>query len=190
MLTIELLQRIGRDNWPLRIQEIAEYIGDDLALTLFINYAGRHLAIPLKASNDSVLENLLGKKAAKILFHTFGGEVVQFPNGKLMLIKSRNPEILKDWVNGMTQAAIATKYYLTERQINHIIFKQRSKSKRNPSEQAINRLNRRNKDIRFDYASGMTQQAVAEKYYLSDCSIARIIKKTTTNPLNNPLFNC
>lgn len=65
MLTIELLQRIGRDNWPLRIQEIAEYIGDDLALTLFVNYAGRHLAIPLKASNDSVLENLIGKKSSK-----------------------------------------------------------------------------------------------------------------------------
>lgn len=114
---------------------------------------------------------------------------MQFPNGKLMLIKSRNPEILKDWVNGMTQAAIATKYYLTERQINHIIFKQRSKPKRTPSEQAINRLDRRNKDIRFDYASGMTQQAVAEKYYLADCSIARIIKKTTTNPLKNSLFS-
>ncbi|MEI6069383.1 MAG: Mor transcription activator family protein [Methylococcaceae bacterium] len=175
MLTIELLQRIGRDNWPLRIQEIAGYLGDDLALTLFINYAGRHLAVPLQASNDSELENLLGKKAVKLFCYTFGGEVLQFPNGKLMLIKLRNPEILKDWVNGMTQAAIATKYYLTERQINKIIYQQRTNPKRTPSEQAINRLKRRNKDMRFDYASGMTKKVIAEKYYLSDRSTKRII---------------
>ncbi len=168
MLTIELLQRIGRDNWPLRIQEISEYIGDYLALTLFINYAGRHLAIPLKATNDAVLENLIGDKAAKILFHTFGGEVLQFPNGRLMLIKLRNPEILKDWVGGMTQAAIATKYHLTERQINDIIFQQRGKPKRPPSEKTKSLANRRNKDMRFDYASGMTKKAIADKYYLSD----------------------
>lgn len=177
MLDLEFLQRIGKDNWPTRIQEIAEYIGEDLALTLFINYAGRHLAIPKIGTLDNSIESLIGDEAAQRLFYYFGGEVLQIPNGKQMLVDLRNPEIFKDWAGGMTQADIATKYHLTERQINKIIWQQKGTVKKAPSKGRQALVDRRNKAMLIDWLGGMIPVDIADKYYLSKLQTGKIISK-------------
>ena len=125
------LEKIKRNNWPQIIDSIAQIIGDDAALKMFIRFAGRHLSIPITSLPDNVINETIGEEKYTLLIKGFGGEEILFPNGKLLVINVRNNEIVDDFLSGMKQCDIATKYDLTERHINTII--NNHKDKNNPT---------------------------------------------------------
>lgn len=128
------LEKIKSNNWPPIIDSIAQIIGDDAALKMFIRFAGRHLAIPTTILPDNDINKIIGEEKYAVLIKIFGGEQILFPNGKLLLINVRNNEIVNDFLSGMKQCDIATKYGLTERHINTIINKHKDKNNPTPNE--------------------------------------------------------
>jgi len=119
------LRQIKRDTWPELINEIAEVVGDEAAMTLFIRFAGRHIRIPMKANPDHLLDKTIGSEKANLLRKRFSNELITIPSGRLLLMKIRNRQIMEDWKGGLFQCELATKYQLTERQINDIIARQK-----------------------------------------------------------------
>jgi Mor family transcriptional regulator len=115
------LHRIDRADWPELINNLAGIIGDESAMIMFSKFAGRHLHIPKSFSNDKLIESVIGAEKAKQLYDVYSGEQLNFPNGKLILIKMRNRQIKKEWAEGMSQCDIATKHNLCERHISGII---------------------------------------------------------------------
>jgi Mor family transcriptional regulator len=120
-LNTERLREIARDAWPDSVKEIAEFIGDEAALNLFVRFAGRHLNVPKRAITGHVIEDTIGRDAFVRLAHAFGGSLLRFPGGHKLLITQRNHAIVKDFLQGMKQCDLATKYALTDRQINTIV---------------------------------------------------------------------
>jgi hypothetical protein len=118
---MENLRQIDRSDWPPLIKTIAEAVGDEAAIALFIRFGGRHLRIPITSNPNHIIDQAIGSDKANVLRRLFASEVITIPSGKLLLIKIRNKQIIRDYQAGMTQADIATKYHLTERQINHIV---------------------------------------------------------------------
>ena len=115
------LRQIKRDTWPPLIDLIAEVVGDEAAMTLFIRFAGRHIRIPMKANPDHLLDKTIGSEKANLLRKYFANELIMFPTGRLLLTKIRNLKIMEEWKGGMFQSDLATKYQLSERQIVVII---------------------------------------------------------------------
>lgn len=121
-LHMHKLQQLKRDNWPSLINDIAEMIGDEFAMSLFIKFAGRHFCVPITCPPGHVLESIIGAEKAKLFCKNFGGESLTFPNGRLLLIKERNRKIVAEYnKGGMTQGELATKYQLSERHIVTIV---------------------------------------------------------------------
>ena len=117
----ELLRDIDPDTWPDLIKEIAEVIGDEAALNLFIRFAGRHLNVPMKAITGHVIEETIGREAFVLLARAFGGSSLKVPGGHKLLLKDRNIKIVKDFLRGIKLCDLATKYQLTDRQISTIV---------------------------------------------------------------------
>jgi hypothetical protein len=119
------LAQIKRENWPELIDDLAEVIGDDAALKMFIRFSGRHLAVPKNStvppSPLMIIKETIGEEKAVLLIKQFGGEDLKFPNGRLLLNNDRNNRIVEDYLSGMRQGDIATKYELSERHISTII---------------------------------------------------------------------
>ena len=83
------LETIKRNNWPPIIDDIAEIIGDDAALKMFIRFSGRHLFIPIRGLHNNNIEQTIGSEKSKLLSKEFGSETITFPNGKLLLLSIR-----------------------------------------------------------------------------------------------------
>ncbi len=117
------LQQIGRDDWPDLIKDIAEVIGDESAMAMFIRFAGRHLHVPRFESKSGDIEATIGLDKAKLLYERYGADQLLFPNGRLILVGIRNQRIIKEWVGGVSVTNLSTKYALTERHIGNIVNK-------------------------------------------------------------------
>lgn len=115
------LRKIPRKNWPQQVETLAEVIGEEAALNLFIRFNGRHLHVPITCPAGHLIEQTIGADKAGLLCKQFGGENFLFPKGAFLLMKIHNNNILSDWKAGMTQADIATKYDLSSRRIHTII---------------------------------------------------------------------
>ncbi|OQW67464.1 MAG: hypothetical protein BVN35_20380 [Proteobacteria bacterium ST_bin11] len=122
------LQQLPRKNWPAQVSDIAEVIGDEAAMALFIRFNGRHLGIPLTCPAGHLIEEIIGAEKAALLCKTFARETVLFPKGAYLLRKSRNQNIVEDWKNGMTQSDLATKYDMSSRNIFTIIDNYRTEN--------------------------------------------------------------
>jgi hypothetical protein len=118
----ESLRDIDRSLWPELIKDIAGFIGDDAALNLFVRFAGRHLTVPTRAISGHVLERTIGRGAFVRLAQNYGGETLKIPAGHKLLIQDRNLKIAHDHYKcGMRICDLATKYYLSDRQISKIV---------------------------------------------------------------------
>jgi hypothetical protein len=119
------LAQIKRENWPELIDDLAEIIGEDAALKMFIRFAGRHLSVPrtiiVPPAMITIIKETIGEEKAELLVKNYGGEYLKFPNGRLILNNDRDNRIVEDYLSGMRQGDIATKYELSERRINTII---------------------------------------------------------------------
>lgn len=105
---------------PARLQEIAEYCGEHTALALLLHYPGVHIRVPKTPHATHKLAELLGPTAFAKLCEMYGDEVISIPRAAAAIRAARNQQILTDFASRMTQASIALKYGMTERQINHI----------------------------------------------------------------------
>jgi len=117
----ELLRDIDPTTWPDLIKEIAEVIGDEAALNLFIRFSGRHLNVPMNAIAGHVIEETIGREAFVLLARDFGGDSLKIPGGHKLLIRDRNIKIVKANLQGIKQCDLATQYKLSERQIGKIV---------------------------------------------------------------------
>lgn len=105
---------------PERMQEIANYCGQQTALVLLLHYPGVHVAIPKKPVPTHKLAELLGFAAFVQLCELYGNEVIQIPRAAAAWRALRNQKILKGFAAGVFQSTMALEYGLTERQVNTI----------------------------------------------------------------------
>jgi len=117
------LRQIDRNEWPKSINEIAEVIGDEAAMNLFVHFAGRHFRAPKDFIKNPTIISIIGEEKARIFSQVFGGEVFGFPMGHKQIIKIRNRQIIEAWKGGMTRGDIAQRHKLSDRQIGIIITK-------------------------------------------------------------------
>lgn len=110
-----------RHDLPLLIKQLADAIGEEAALKLFMRFKGRHLTIPLSIPPGHVIAETIGEDMAALLCKNFHGENLMFPKGDYLHRKRRDEQIMADWKSGMKQCDLATKYQLTERRISTII---------------------------------------------------------------------
>lgn len=114
------------------IDDLAEIIGEDAALKMFIRFSGRHLSVPrtiiVTPAMITIIGETIGEEKAELLVKNYGGECLKFPNGRLILNNDRNNRIVDDFLNGMRQGDIATKYELSERHISSIINNHKDKN--------------------------------------------------------------
>jgi hypothetical protein len=115
------LRQLDRSYWPTLIHQIAEIIGNESALDMFIRFGGQRLTIPRNRSPEHPVDGLIGSEKAERLSKIFGREELLFPNGRLLLINLRNKQIVEAWLNGTKQADLAAAFNLTQRQINTIV---------------------------------------------------------------------
>jgi len=120
-MTSQLLLKSNPDEWPEMVKEIAEVIGKESAIKLFIRFAGRHLCIPQKIPEGHIIEKTIGAERAELLRSHFRNDRLLFPTGASLIRKVRNKEIYEDHVSGVSIGDLSTKYRLTTRQISTIL---------------------------------------------------------------------
>ena len=59
------LRKIPRESWPLLIMTIADAVGDEAAMTLFIRFSGRHLLIPKQPNPDHLIDRTIGYRKSR-----------------------------------------------------------------------------------------------------------------------------
>lgn len=118
---MQQLKQINREEFPALIGDIAEVVGDEAALALFIRFNGRHLTVPHRCPAGHLIEQTIGKEKAAQFCKFYKGENLDFPRGAVLLRKARNKAIIEEAKTGVPRADLATKYQLTERQIYKII---------------------------------------------------------------------
>lgn len=119
MTTMPLFD-LPRDLIPPRLQEIAEFCGQQTAWLLLQHFPGVHLHVPKRPHPEHRLAEILGMGAFSRLCEQYGNELLMIPRAAAMIRAARNQRILGDFAGGQSQAAIAIKYGLTERQVNTI----------------------------------------------------------------------
>jgi hypothetical protein len=122
-MPIPELRQIERNEWPKLINEIAEFIGDEAAMNLFVHFAGTHFRVPKNYIRNPTIISLIGEEKALIFSRVFGDSVLGFPLGHKQLIKLRNRKIIEAWKSGITRGQIAQQHKLSDRQIGIIITK-------------------------------------------------------------------
>jgi len=105
---------------PDRLQQISSHCGQQTALVLLLNFPGVHVRIPKNPNHSHKLAELLGMIAFGKLCSIYGDEIVSIPRAAKAIRAIRNQQILHDFAEGQTQAAIALKYGMTQRQVNKI----------------------------------------------------------------------
>ena len=117
------IRKIPRHKWPIILKEIADVIGPESALDLFIRFNWRHLFVTKKPESGHLICQIIGEEKSILFCQIFARCHVVLPKLDALIREQRNEEIKRDWLKGMIQADIATKYNLSERQINGIINK-------------------------------------------------------------------
>ncbi|MDP2179773.1 Mor transcription activator family protein [Methylicorpusculum sp.] len=118
---MSLLNAGNRNKWPSIIIEIASFIGDENAILLFDNFAGRELIIPTKPTPEHTLEKIIGAEKFKLLCKEFQGELILIPNCASLKREQGNHKIIQDHSDGLSIGRLAVKYELTTRQITKIL---------------------------------------------------------------------
>lgn len=109
------------DLTPKTLLLIAEHCGDSVAVSLWRQYGGGHLSVPVSLTQDHHLAQNLGLAEALLLCRHFGGELLNIPNGKKLLAAIRNQLIKDQRKQGWSLFALARAHGLTDRQIQTIL---------------------------------------------------------------------
>lgn len=103
------------------MEPIVEAIGFDLAIALVSRFGGVRLAIPANAGPRDSLSMAIGIEGARLLTERLGPCLIELPRCANWLTTRRNEEIVTRWDHGETQAELALRFHLTERQIRNIV---------------------------------------------------------------------
>jgi Mor family transcriptional regulator len=106
---------------PESIQDMAAIVGPALALRLLERFAGVSVRIPKRPRLEHPLTHALGWDDACTLSRAYGGELLAMPNGKAARLALRNEAIRAERRAGVSTAALARRFDLTERQIYSVI---------------------------------------------------------------------
>ncbi|MCA1975075.1 MAG: hypothetical protein LDL44_19755 [Caenispirillum sp.] len=68
-------------TWPLRLQQLAEAVGDTAALQLVAAVGGVRTYVPKEVEADHPLCRLIGREAYGRLVEHYGGEYIEPPRG-------------------------------------------------------------------------------------------------------------
>lgn len=128
-MTDHPLRQLKRTSWPELINRIAEVVGDEAALNLFIRFPGRHLVVPKTKIANHIISQTIGEEKFDLLRKAFAGEHLKIPNGRLLIINDRNNQIVEDFLNGKKICDLAADYNLCDRQISKIVNTHKDKNK-------------------------------------------------------------
>ncbi|ATG89110.1 hypothetical protein [Methylomonas koyamae] len=93
MLQVHPLQDAPKALWPELIQTIADVIGDEAALKMFISLNGRRFSVPRKCHETHFIVQAVGQEKAEILCRQFAGVLLDIPKGSYVLRRVRNSNI-------------------------------------------------------------------------------------------------
>lgn len=106
---------------PGVLKEVAALIGLPATLNLVRAYGGTRIYVPTRFDPDHPIVKLVGHEAAAKLIQTYGGwEHFDLPKADIAVKAARDNQIRRDRGLGATQAQLAVRYSLTERQIRNI----------------------------------------------------------------------
>jgi Mor family transcriptional regulator len=107
---------------PVKIQEIAERCGRDVAAALLRKFDGRRVRVP---DPENITEEYaiaaIGLDLAKRLAMEYAYEWIHVPRAYKALLQLRNQAIIDARARGVSIAALADQWRMTERQIYKIL---------------------------------------------------------------------
>jgi len=106
---------------PPTAQVIADVIGRDATLLLAGKVANRNLYIPYSLDENHWIARVIGYAKAHALKQEFGGLHMSLATCDHYYTRERNELIKADYLNGISTIALASKYSVTQRRIQHIV---------------------------------------------------------------------
>lgn len=105
---------------PKVLQEFVRLIGIDATMKVVDAYGGTRLRIPLEATDDHPLAELIGKEKLVLLTRHFLGHRFDLPKATAALLHIRNSKIIAEYGPKSTRQ-LALEHGLCERQIWNIV---------------------------------------------------------------------
>lgn len=105
----------------MRLEELVEVIGVDGALLLCGQYGGARLHVPAEMEPGHHLAQLVGLEAAEKMSARAGGCTIEIPKADAWNKARRDEQLRLDRSRGLSQAALARKYKLTQRWVRAIL---------------------------------------------------------------------
>lgn len=106
---------------PPTAQVIADVIGREATLILAGKVANRNLYIPYSLGQDHWIARTIGYAKAHALKQEFGGLHMSLATCDHYYTRERNERIKADYLTGTSTIALAGKYDVTQRRIQHIV---------------------------------------------------------------------
>lgn len=117
------MSTLPRQLLPESLRAIADYCGEDIMWTIWENYGGGRLHVPLRVEPDHTLSQLLGFANACRFCQQFGGEFLTIAKGEAAKRAVRNAMIRQAKHEGLDNLTLARRFQLTDRQIMKICEK-------------------------------------------------------------------
>ena len=125
----------SRSLWTIRIKMIRQTKKIIMKRTLI----KQTLLLAMKKSNWEIMEGIIGKKKAKEVRRSLGGENTYVPKeGEEDDIKARNDKIYEKFLSGKSIKALAREYSMTTKWIRNIL-KSYEQSRNEENDENINR---------------------------------------------------
>ena len=114
------MTQLPRHLLPVSLLQIADYCGDTVMWTLWEQYGGCHLRVPMRYDAAHPLNTPLGAVGLARLVDAFGGEILNIPRADAARRAVRDELIRNARAEGADLATLARRFTLTERQISTI----------------------------------------------------------------------
>ncbi|CAM3292372.1 Mor transcription activator family protein [Halomonas lysinitropha] len=102
------------------LDELADFIGYDAAMTLAKGWGGRRLYIRAQANPCHPITLEIGPEAAEKLAYFYGGTSLDVPGTRNATLEARNRQIMVALEEGQPTREVAVTFGLTARHVRHI----------------------------------------------------------------------
>ncbi|MVA19518.1 hypothetical protein GOZ94_11215 [Agrobacterium vitis] len=107
---------------PRSLRDVAETLGDHVALRLMATFPGQEVYFPSKPNDDHPIIAALGKEAGYALCDFLAGAIVYVPNGKTGV----RSEVLRLQAEGRDRREIASVLNVSQRHVRRVANKQQN----------------------------------------------------------------
>jgi len=97
------------------IDELTDLIGHQNAIEIVRGWGGRRLSIPSTIPDHHPITYKIGRDAADLLSHHYGGTEIELPVERSALIRQRDKGIYDDMKRGVSARKVAEIYGITSR---------------------------------------------------------------------------